>query len=68
MHYFIQNLYEIIIEMIKSILSRLICLEYSAFMEDQSIIDNVIIIQKYMHDLYQVPVYRDLMVIKLDVE
>ena len=52
----------------KPILSRLICLEYEAFMDDHYIFNNVIIAQEFMHNLCHASIYRSLMVIKLDME
>nr|XP_010943370.1 uncharacterized protein LOC105061109 [Elaeis guineensis] len=39
-----------------------------AFISDRSIIDNILLAQKFTYDLHQAPIHHSLMAIKLDME
>ena len=58
----------IFVNRLKPIMPRLISLEQDIFIGGQSITDNILLAQEFMHDLQRTSDYRSLMVIKLDME
>lgn len=58
----------LMVERMKPVLPCLIYPKQGAFFGGRSITDNVMVAQKFMHDLHQAPGRHCLMLIKLDME